>query len=272
MVLIDPKEKAAKFPGAEHEAGDEHYRAYIDFPDNYDLLAAMQFNLLTGLGLRQYHYLLDIGCGSLRVGRLLIPYLLPGRYFGIEPQQWLIDRAFEHELGRDISEIKKPVFDNNDSYELNVFGVKFDYVVAQSIFTHAPSKDISLCFRRAYDVMKDESIFICNVAVGERNYSGNEWVYPEFVKYTAEHITELAEAAGLKSARLNWSEPPSGQSWFAVTKNDYENIEKLTDPYASSTERIKVEERLKACEKQLTRLYAVLGRIAGTGRDKDQEA
>ena len=65
--------------------GDPQYRAYVGPPEDYDLIAAMTFNLLTTLGLRQHHSLLDIGCGSLRIGRLLIPYLNRGKYFGVEP-------------------------------------------------------------------------------------------------------------------------------------------------------------------------------------------
>ena len=48
--------------------GDLQYRAYVGPPEDYDLIAAMTFNLLTTLGLRQHHSLLDVGCGSLRIG------------------------------------------------------------------------------------------------------------------------------------------------------------------------------------------------------------
>ena len=68
--------------GLDLNAGDEHYRAYVGPPADYDLVSAMVFNLLTSMGLRQHHRVLDIGCGSLRVGRLLIPYLNPKNYFG----------------------------------------------------------------------------------------------------------------------------------------------------------------------------------------------
>ena len=80
--------------------GSRHYRAYVGPPTDYDLVGAMQFNLLTNLGLREEHYLLDIGCGSLRAGKLLIPYLVPGRYFGIEPERWLIEEGIDNELGQ----------------------------------------------------------------------------------------------------------------------------------------------------------------------------
>jgi len=54
--------------GLDLETGSKHYRAFVGPPDKYDLVSAMQFNLLTSLGLRECHHLLDIGCGSLRAG------------------------------------------------------------------------------------------------------------------------------------------------------------------------------------------------------------
>ena len=50
--------------GLSRHIGDKHHRAYIGPPDEYDLVSAMSFNLLTASGLRQHHRLLDIGCGS----------------------------------------------------------------------------------------------------------------------------------------------------------------------------------------------------------------
>jgi hypothetical protein len=74
------------------------------------LIAAMTFNLLTTLGLRQHHSLLDVGCGSLRIGRLLIPYLNRGKYFGVEPNEWLVQEGIKRELGDALLEIKRPTF------------------------------------------------------------------------------------------------------------------------------------------------------------------
>ena len=88
--------------------GDPQYRAYVGPPEDYDLIAAMAFNLLTTLGLRQHHSLLDVGCGSLRIGRLLIPYLNRGKYFGVEPNEWLVDEGIRRELGETLVQIKRP--------------------------------------------------------------------------------------------------------------------------------------------------------------------
>src|ERR1700751_6487598 len=90
--------------------GDAHYRAYVGPPEDYDLLAAMTFNLLTTLGLRQHHSLLDVGCGSLRIGRLLIPDLNRKKYFGLEPHQWLVEAGIKQALGEEGVQIKLATF------------------------------------------------------------------------------------------------------------------------------------------------------------------
>src|SRR5690242_5496000 len=79
-------------------AGARHYTAYVGPPRDYDFMGATQFRLLTTLGLREHHSVLDFGCGSLRAGRLLIPYLLPGRYYGLDPNRWLIEDAVAREI------------------------------------------------------------------------------------------------------------------------------------------------------------------------------
>ena len=106
--------------------GDSHYQAYVGPPDQYDFMGATQFNLLCTLGLRANHSLLDFGCGSLRSGRFFISYLNEGRYFGIEPNRWLIDEAIRNQVGRDLIQIKKPRFDHNCDFQTDVFHRQFD--------------------------------------------------------------------------------------------------------------------------------------------------
>jgi len=120
--------------------GDLHYRAYVGPPDRYDLVAAMTFNLLTTLGLRQHHALLDVGCGSLRIGRLLIPYLNKDKYVGIEPNEWLVREGIRNEIGETLVPIKRPKFFFTDSPAvLNEMKIPFRFrcgtVYLQSLWT-----------------------------------------------------------------------------------------------------------------------------------------
>ena len=202
-----------------------NYRAYVGPEEWYDIIAAMQFNLLTSLGLRQHHHLLDIGCGSLRAGRLFIPYLLHSHYFGIEPNKWLIDDGIKHELGGPgLVEAKKPTFSNDNNFTLTTFNRKFDYLLAQSIFSHACERQIRRCLSQARDVMKPSSIFAATYfdsgdprAKSRQegpNFKGDEWTYPGCVFYTLDHIVELADEQDLTCELLDWKHPDL-QTWVS---------------------------------------------------------
>ena len=119
----------------------------------------MQFNLLTFLGLRGDHYLLDIGYGSLRAGVLFIPYLLSGRYYGLEPEKWVVDEAIENDIGEEAIRMRQPVFSHDDNYTISTFDRQFDFLLAQSVFSHAPESQIRRCLAEARKVMGKESCF-----------------------------------------------------------------------------------------------------------------
>ena len=185
-------------------AGAHHYRAFVGGADAWDFTSAVQFNILTSLGLREEHYLLDIGCGSLRTGRLLIPYLLPGRYFGIEPERWLLEEGIKNECGEDLIKIKAPVFSNDNNFTCTQFGRKFDFILAYSIFTHAPQAQIRRCISQVKECMKPNSVFVATFFKGDNNYAGEEWVYPGFVAYTLERMTQMVNEFGLKCHPTDW--------------------------------------------------------------------
>jgi SAM-dependent methyltransferase len=174
----------------------------------------MQFNLLTSLGLRDHHTLLDIGCGSLRLGRLAVPYLRPGRYFGLEPNAWLIAEGIARECGRDLIVIKQPRFEHFTDFRLTAFGRRFDYLIAQSIFTHAAPAQIRHCLAEAQRSMHANSVFVANIMAGDTNYEGNTWVYPGCVTYTDTKMQELADAEGLVCEGLDFP-TVNGTRWHS---------------------------------------------------------
>ena len=68
--------KGATMDISKLKPGDNHYMAYVGPPAQYDFMGGTQFRLLSTLGLRANHSLLDFGCGSLRAGRLFLSYLV----------------------------------------------------------------------------------------------------------------------------------------------------------------------------------------------------
>jgi SAM-dependent methyltransferase len=197
---------------SELEAGAHHYRAYVGPPDRYDVIAALQFNLLTTLGLREHHYLLDIGCGSLRAGRLFIAYLLQGRYFGIEPERWLVDAGIENELGQDILRVKQPTFRHARDFSLGDITTQFDMINAHSIFSHAASSQIRDGFSLVKKALKPGGLFVATYVRGDSSYEGSDWVYPKCVQFREDDMQQLAAEHGLSMRPLDWPHPK--QHWL----------------------------------------------------------
>ena len=64
----------------------------------WDEIGCLQLEFLKAQGLEPGHRFLDIGCGSLRAGVKLVPYLDPGHYFGIDANEKLLDAGYRKEL------------------------------------------------------------------------------------------------------------------------------------------------------------------------------
>ena len=203
------------------EPGDPHYRAYVGPPEDYDLIAAMTFNLLTTLGLRQHHSLLDVGCGSLRVGRLLIPYLNRGKYFGLEPHQWLVEAGIRHELGEEVVQIKRPTFFFTDSPDALVQkGTFFHFALAQSIFSHCGLDLIRGWLSAISRSLARDGALVATFLPDEKDSAKTGWVYPECVNYRSATLERTAAEANLRFQILDWKHPRQTWALFAAPKFD----------------------------------------------------
>lgn len=200
--------------------GDRHYKAYVGPPLEFDLVAAIQFRILTTFGLRAHHRLLDFGCGSLRAGRLFIPYLDPDCYYGIEPNAWLIEEALEEEVGADQFRIKRPTFSHVEDFRVDELGASFDFILAQSIFSHTGLELITPCLASMAGCLEPRGLIFATFQesgwpAGDSERGG--WVYPGCVSLRPATIRRLARDAGLHSRRLRWYHPR--QRWYVMATN-----------------------------------------------------
>jgi len=135
---------------------------------------------LLQVGIYPHSKLLDVGCGCLRGGYWLIHFLNKACYHGIEPNMSMLASGIQHILEPEVLKEKAPRFDSNENYNFSCFGVTFDFVIARSVWTHAPKCDIEFMLDQFIVNSSPEAVFITTyLAPGFRDkedYTGGVWV------------------------------------------------------------------------------------------------
>jgi SAM-dependent methyltransferase len=222
--LPDPSRGRRDLPVEQAEAlkpGDDHYRAYVGPPGRYDFMGATQFSLLFANGLRERHRVLDVGCGSLRLGRLLIPFLRKGGYYGIDPNTWLIEDAIGNELGADIIRLKQPSFSANADFDCSIFGQTFEFVIAQSIVTHCGPDLFGKLVSSAASVLKSDGLLLFSYIRAEQASADKQapgWHYPECVAYTRQQVSHFLAESGLVGQAIPWFHPAA--AWHVAARSE----------------------------------------------------
>lgn len=227
----EPEIPERRLYGLDLKTGDEHYRAWVGPPQEYDLISALQATLLFTAGLAETHRLCDVGCGSLRAGRMLIPYLRPGHYFGVEPERWLVEEGIERELGRGILEAKRPSFRFAADFSLQGFDTKFDFVIAQSVFSHTFPNLLRLGLGNIANCLgpSGKLFFTWNRTaqdVGEPKVGpdgqvlDNGWIRKGVHTYSWQEMQGFLWESGLVGKPLKWPHPR--QAWCVASRLENE--------------------------------------------------
>lgn len=109
---------------------------------DYERAGRLQLEVLVHEGVNPTSKVLDVGCGSLRGSYWLMHFLDPGCFYGIEPHQDRVDLGLREVIEPALRDRAKPTFAYNEDFDLSVFGVEFDFVIARSVWTHASKQQI----------------------------------------------------------------------------------------------------------------------------------
>ena len=150
----------------------EAYRKHTDFRieedpksaigGKWDEIGLLQYRFLKDEGLKQSNRMLDIGCGTLRGGHHFIKYLEKGNYYGIDISPKAVDFANNFIKNNEDLYKKDPNIILNEQKNLkfkNFESIKFDFILAQSVFTHLKPEHIEECFTHIMNIMHSDTCF-----------------------------------------------------------------------------------------------------------------
>jgi len=177
-------------------------------PELFHVAGKKQLMILRHFGMTEKSKVLDIGCGCLRGGRWVIPELNQGHYFGIEVNKEMLEKGLEICVEKEIVSEKKPKFDNNSDFDFGIFGERFDFFFARSIWSHASKIQIEKMLDQFLVNKTAQGIFLTSYHrsrfpyFGE--YQGKEWVGKSdssdeagVVRHSLRRIRKLCKVRGL---------------------------------------------------------------------------
>ena len=140
--------------GAEHPSLGKLHR----HSDQRHRRGRVRFDSLLELGLRPAHVCVDYGCGSLRLGQHLIPYLDTGHYWGLD----VTDRFYQDGLDlleHSLAEVKKPnLCIISDESLTQAAKASPDFIVCYAVLQHVPPTEMEAIFTRLTSLMGESTV------------------------------------------------------------------------------------------------------------------
>jgi len=202
-------------------------------PRLFESAGRLQFSTLIREGILPSSKLLDIGCGCLRAGYWLIRFLDPGCYFGIEPNARMLQAGLDYVLGPELQAAKQPQLNTNDQFDFSVFGMKFDVLLARSIWTHASKCQIQKMLDGFVEHSTPDAFFLTSYYPASwlsrdqnnKDYNGTRWIgrshtssQPGQISHKRSWVKNECRTRGLVCRQLDDS-PFNGQYWLRITGN-----------------------------------------------------
>jgi hypothetical protein len=178
----------------------------------WEAVGRVQFDFMVHQGLKPQDTLVDVGCGSLRGGRLFIAYLDPEHYLGIDHAPWLIKAGLKHEIPKGLRREKRPQFVISERFEFHKFGKRPNYGIAQSLFSHLTKDDVLLCLANLRAEIREGGRFYATFV--PKGFLPGDHLNPErsddhgAFEYDADEILTIGREAGWQARYVGvWGHP-----------------------------------------------------------------
>lgn len=168
--------------------------------DEWESHGNLQRDFLIEQGLKPYHWFLDLGCGTGRLARKIVPYLDERHYTGVDISEEALAHASQLSAEEGWSEWS-PEFIQIDGH-LDRITRRFDMIWAHSVFTHLPQEQIEVIIGSLNRILSEQGKFLFTYKRGsEPERTGlKQW------RYSWAFFEIMAERHGLKatSSEMVW--------------------------------------------------------------------
>lgn len=186
----------------------------------WEEIGQLQFDFLIQAGLSPENRVLDLGCGCLRLGVKLVPYLEPGHYYGVDAEKKLLDAGFRKEIvkvgAQDRLERRNLYCSRLFLHERLPEGT-IDFGMCCSVMTHLPLNFLRVCLENAGRYFKPGGKLFLSF-----------FELPEGARFSERHtnakgITTTGHADPYHYYREDMIRPAAGAGWSARHVGEWEH-------------------------------------------------
>jgi|TARA_R110001592_G_scaffold1063_12_gene6398 SAM-dependent methyltransferase len=189
--------------------------------DQFDEMGQEHYDFLIEKGLQSNNVFLDVGCGAIRTGQHIIPFLNPNNYFGIDRMPELIEFGLNEVLDKEVIFHKGPKFSVNNNFDCSFVDKPIDIVWCQSLMSHLTEKDIKLCLNNVKETLAPRGkIYFTYFQKGgmSREDSRNQQTHSKKdLQYNQKVMDQIVNECGLQTEFNGRIGHPRGQ-WMYICK------------------------------------------------------
>jgi SAM-dependent methyltransferase len=172
-----------------------------------------QFDFILRRGLEPHHRFLDYGCGRMRMGTYVVPYLTSGHYVGADISSEVVALGLQLLRKRGVPPEKFEGVTLSDCRLTELSGRQFDFVWANSVVTHMPEAEVAEMLASMRPLIAKGGKYVFSYSTAERptRLSFKDYFYP------TETIERLVTNAGYRFTPADDYDSPMSYDAMAVS-------------------------------------------------------
>lgn len=170
----------------------------------WDMTGEFFVRFLQRQGLRPDHHLLDVGCGNLRVGLRLIPFLRAGHYTGFDRRSLVIEQGQEAVEMKQLQTRNPQLLVTDNFLHPGTQGKLFDYITLFQVLYHLEDWEVEEALGRLKSQLIPGGRILGNVQLSPKltDKTRGKWKEFPFLTRTLSEYQALAKLNGLVAQNL----------------------------------------------------------------------